>query len=289
MRTPPASPSTPLTISTSASIAGTVVLEVVAHPSMRFGHRPADRSQVAQLEGRGKVDRAPAVANDVPRPANDHRIEPLARVEHRHVHVAQGRLAEGPGGRLAPVGGGRCRSQSTRPRRVDVSDHDDRRARGQGDRAALARLTAVDREGVAGLPGGRDQLVHDAAVDADPLVLGPLAEQGHGAGCPARPDSGEKAGPWPSRWRPTRTGPHRAARRPDDALPAVERVARPRAGSTTPFRYSIQPDLRSRSSPPSVELVILVERVDRNATRTRRRRRSRATRSMATGRTKPSL
>jgi len=61
------------------------------------------------------------------------------------------------------------------------------------DRSGMIEEVAERERALARLAPSRDHLVHDAALDAHPGVLRPLADASHGRGIPSQPRDGSKS------------------------------------------------------------------------------------------------
>ena len=141
-------------------------------------HQRAQGGHVAAPHGLHRLKRAPVLGNHVQGTAPRDVVQAAGLPgEHLRGHVAQGGHAEELGRRLAPAAAlvvGRIDQAAPRGR----VEHDGGNSGGEGHGLGRQRA-AVDQQRVPGTAGGRNQLVHDPAVHADPLVLRSLSQPGH--------------------------------------------------------------------------------------------------------------
>ena len=153
-------------------------LVVVAKAFVALVHQHAQGGHLAATHRLDGLKRAIVLGNHVQGPSPGDVVQAAGELLERvEADVAQGGYLEELGGRFtlrAALVVGRI-DQPAAGRRVE---YDDGHPGGQGDGLGL-EAAAVDQQGVALAAGGRDQLVHDPAVDAHPLVLGLLAQLGH--------------------------------------------------------------------------------------------------------------
>ena len=151
-------------------------------------------------QGGDRVEHAVVLGDDVVGAVVVDRVElaPVG-VQPGHVHVAQqrhGRVVAGDGSHhpLRRRRAARC-TRCRRGRCGDAAvDDDERQVVGEGHGPPVQR-PAVEEQGVAGHATGGGELVHEAALHADVLVLGTLRDcaassRGARAG-PAEPDSAQ--------------------------------------------------------------------------------------------------
>ncbi len=152
-------------------------LIVVPQRDVAGVHQPADRGPVAAPDRLGRRDRPADFADDVPRPAVMHGVEPATRrFQLFPANVAQGGNAEGVRGLLTLAAAGRVAAVGQGVAHVAVDDQGDDFRVGQRRQPDGARA-AVQQEQGAVTPHYGGALVHNAAGHAGEVVFRLLAEQ----------------------------------------------------------------------------------------------------------------
>jgi hypothetical protein len=146
-----------------------------------LGEEPADRLEVAALErAHGPLDPL-VLADDVLAAPNGLLVQTVREpLHHRHVHVAERPdrwlvLGDDRYGPLALLAAGVVRGRVQAAGRARVAHHEDVLLEREGCGAVL-QASAVEEHRRASLPERRRELVHQAALHADVLVLRPLTQ-----------------------------------------------------------------------------------------------------------------